>query len=308
MSARPRILLAGGTGQVGWELRRTLAPLGEVIAPPRSELDLGRPATVRARIRELRPELIVNAAAYTAVDRAEEERDAAFAVNSHGPLVMAEEAARLGAAVVHYSTDYVFDGAKAAPYAEDDPTGPLGVYGESKLEGERAVREGGGTAWILRTSWVYGLRGGNFLRTMLRLARERDELRVVADQTGAPTWSRMIAEATATLLALHLDRARSGGGAPPGTYHLTAAGSTSWYEFARAILELDPAPEQHRCRSVVPIPTSEYPTPARRPACSTLDNGKVRQAFGLHLPDWREQLQMVFDRLPAPDRPPLPGS
>ena len=224
----PRILLTGKNGQVGWELQRTLAPLGEVVVLDRRQLDLSDPDQIRERVREISPDLIVNAAAYTAVDRAEAEPEPAMAVNGTAPGLLAEEAKRIGAAIIHYSTDYVFDGAKTTPYTEEDAPNPLNVYGRTKLAGEQAVQAAGVPHLILRTSWVYGMRGKNFLLTILRLAREREELKIVDDQIGAPTWSRTIAEATAQILT---------SGAWPvsgasGIYHLTASGSTSWYGFA----------------------------------------------------------------------------
>jgi dTDP-4-dehydrorhamnose reductase len=296
--SRPRILVTGAGGQLGWELVRAVAPLGEVLAPPRQELDLARPDQLRARMRRLRPAAVLNAAAYTAVDRAEAEPAAAFAVNAEGPGVLAEEAAACGALLVQFSTDYVFDGAAAGPYREGDPAAPLGVYGRSKLEGERAVAAAGGAHLVLRASWVYGTRGHNFLRTMLRLARERDELRVVCDQVGAPTWARMLAAATAAVLA----QLRAGGGfalAPErgGVYHASAAGETSWHGFAAALLALDPARGEQRCRAVVPIPTAEFPTPAARPRNSLLSGERLLREFGVALPHWSEQLRLCMAEL-----------
>jgi dTDP-4-dehydrorhamnose reductase len=272
------ILLTGATGQVGWELRKSLAPLGEVKYFDRFGLDLADPSQLVAAARALRPRTIVNAAAYTAVDKAESERDAAFAVNATAPGVLAEEAKRLGALLVHYSTDYVFDGEKAAPYVEDDPTHPVSVYGESKLAGERAIAASGCRYLILRTSWVYGPRGKNFYLTMLRLAKERPELKVVDDQVGAPTSSLEIARATATLL----DRDAQ------GLYHMAAAGETSWCGFARAILK-----RAGSTIPVVPIGTKDYPTPARRPRNSRLDCSRLRADFGVALAPWGEQLPEV---------------
>ncbi len=293
---RPRILLTGGTGQLGWELARALAPLGQVVAPGRAGLDLADADGVRGAFRDAAPALVVNTAAHTAVDRAEGEPELARALNATAPGILAEEAARAGVPIVHFSTDYVFDGAGSAPYVEDDPTAPLGVYGRTKLEGEEAVAAAGGAHLVLRTSWVYGTRGHNFLLTMLRLARERDELRVVADQVGAPTWSRMLAEATAAILS----PLRAGGGwrIPPevsGVYHLSARGSTSWHGFAEAILAADPARAGHRARRVVPIATEEYPTPAPRPRYSVLNSERAERVFGVALPDWREQLELCLE-------------
>lgn len=277
---RPTILLTGAHGQVGFELQRTLALHGEVIACDRGKLDLGdRDALVDA-VRSIRPQLIVNAAAYTAVDRAESEVGLAEAINTMAPAILAEEAKRLDAALIHFSTDYVFDGASKVPYDEQAPTRPLSVYGRSKLDGERAVVAIGGANLIFRTSWVYGVRGGNFLLTMLRLAAEREELRVVADQFGVPNWSRDLATTIATLV---------GGGLPAlveraGLYHLSAGGTTTWFEFARAIIGDVERP------SMVPITTAEYPTPAQRPAYGVLATRKFEQAFGIALPTWRDAL------------------
>ncbi len=292
---RPLVLLTGATGQVGWELLRALAPTARVAAPSSAELNLLHPDGVRAAFRALAPAAVVNAAAYTAVDRAEAEPEAAEAVNATAPGVLAREAARAGALMVHLSTDYVFDGTATSPYAEDAATAPLGVYGRTKLAGERAVAQAGGPHLVFRTSWVYGLRGANFLRTMLRLAREREELRVVDDQRGAPTWSRMVAQGIAAVLAGA--RGEAGFAVPPehwGVHHLAAAGETTWHGFARALLERDPARAEQRCRAVTPISTAEYPTPARRPAYSVLGCERAARAFGVALPDWRAQLDLCL--------------
>lgn len=293
--SRPRILLTGGTGQVGWELARALAPVGEVLAPGRAALDLADADGVRRAFRDAAPALVVNAGAHTAVDRAEGEPELARALNAVAPGVLAGEAARAGVPMVHFSTDYVFDGSKGAPYVEDDPTRPLGVYGRTKREGEEAVAAAGGAHLVFRTSWVYGTRGHNFMLTMLRLAREREELRVVSDQVGAPTWSRMLAEATAAILAPF--RTGAGWTIPPeksGIYHLAARGETSWHGFAEAILAADPARQEQRCRRVVAIPSEEYPTPAPRPRYSVLATGRAERAFGVALPEWREQLALCL--------------
>ena len=295
----PTILLTGADGQVGGELRRALAPLGHVVALLRADADLADPDALRAAVRRVAPALVVNAAAFTAVDRAERERDLAFAVNARAPQVLAEEAARLGAPIVHYSTDYVFDGTKGAPYVEDDPVAPLGVYGESKLAGERAVAATSPAHLVLRTSWVYAARGRNFLRTMLRLAHERDELRVVADQRGVPTPARLVADVTAAIVARH----GTGEGVDltgvAGTYHLAARGETTWHAFAEAIVALDPRRAARRCAAVTPIATAEFPTPARRPAYSVLDPARLERAFGLRMPAWRSQLELVMAELAA---------
>jgi dTDP-4-dehydrorhamnose reductase len=273
-----KILLTGATGQVGWELRKTLAPLGEVKGLDRFGLDLADTPPLIATVRALQPEVIVNAAAYTAVDKAETERDLAFAVNATAPRVLAEEAKRIGALLVHYSTDYVFDGGKADPYVEEDATRPINAYGASKLAGEQAIQASGCRHLILRTSWVYGPRGKNFYLTMLRLAKERSELKVVDDQRGVPTSSLEIARATATLL----DKGAQ------GLYHMTAAGETSWCGFARAILE-----RAGIATPVVPIRTQDYPTPAARPPNSRLDCSKLRAAHGVSLAPWERALDEV---------------
>ena len=287
-----RILLTGVNGQVGWELHRSLAPLGQVVAMDSKALDLTDADAIRAKVREVAPRIIVNPAAYTAVDKAESEPGRARLVNAVAPAVLAEAAGECGAMLVHYSTDYVFDGRKETPYLEDDVTHPLNVYGATKLDGEAAIRASGVRHLILRTSWVYGARGGNFLLTMQRLMQERPELRIVDDQIGAPTWSRMIAEATALILAQCLSPARGADRPEPwGTYHLTCGGETSWYGFAAAIAELGGYPTR-----LTPIPSSDYPTPARRPANSRLDNGKLARVFGLRLPHWREALKLCLDR------------
>lgn len=284
------ILLTGVKGQVGWELRRTLAPLGRVTAVDRAELDLADPDAIRAKVQAISPKLIVNPAAYTAVDRAEGEAEQARAINAIAPAVLAEAAKDCGAILVHYSTDYVFDGAKPGPYLEDDAPHPLNVYGATKLAGEQAIRASGVRHLILRTSWVYGMRGQNFLLTMQRLMRERAELKIVDDQIGAPTWSRQIAEATALILAQCLSPARGADRPEPwGTYHLTCGGETSWFGFAQAIAELGGFSTR-----LLPIPSSDYPTPARRPANSRLDNGKLERTFGIRLPDWREALELCL--------------
>lgn len=286
------ILLFGRNGQVGWELIRTLAPLGKVTAVGRPDIDLADPEPIRHLIRDLKPSLIVNAAAYTAVDKAESEPELALAVNGLAPGVIAEEAQRAGALLVHYSTDYVFDGTKAGPYVETDPTDPVSAYGRSKLEGERSVQAVGGRHLIFRLCWVYGARGNNFMRTMLRLGTTREQLRVVNDQHGCPTWCRTIAQATALAVARVLplsDPARF-----DGVYHLASSGSTTWHEFASVIVSRIPA-ALRRSRVVTPIPTSEYPLPARRPANSVLDCSRLEQTFGLRLPGWETALKWMFE-------------
>lgn len=302
MSAdRRRILVLGGDGQVAWELRRCLAALGEVTAVGRRTqphaVDLMQPETIGPLIEQLRPDWIVNAAAYTAVDKAEQEPDAATAVNAVAPGLLAEAAGRVGAQLVHYSTDYVFDGTATAPYKEDDATNPQGVYGSTKLDGEEAIAKAGCDWLVLRTAWVYGARGGNFMRTMRRLAREREELRVVADQIGAPTWARHIAEATAQILA-QLGDDRAAWHRACGVYHLTSAGTASWHDFATAIIDHQRQQETIPCRTVTAITSADYPTPAKRPAWSVLDNDKLARTFGVRLPDWRTALAQVQEEIP----------
>jgi len=281
-----KILLTGRTGQVGHELERALAPLGEVFSFDHKQLDLADPIAIVSRVREVKPEVIVNAAAYTAVDQAEKDIEQAMLVNAAGPGFLAAEAKAIGALLVHYSTDYVFDGTKTTPYTEDDTPNPLSVYGKSKLAGEKAIRAAGGRHLILRTSWVYGPRGKNFFLTMLRLAREREELRVVNDQRGAPTSSIAIADATAEILRRH-------GADANGLFHLTASGETTWFGFTEAIVELARA-SLPRVPRLVPIATAEYPTPAKRPAYSMLDCRKAGNSLGVEVADWGAGLDDVW--------------
>jgi dTDP-4-dehydrorhamnose reductase len=293
----PVLLVVGARGQVGYELVRELAPLGRVVAYGREQCDLSDPAGAADAVRAAAPAVVVNAAAYTAVDRAEQDAAACAAANAEAPGRMAAAAAECGAPFVHYSTDYVFDGAKAGPYVEGDATNPLGVYGRTKLEGERAAADANPAHLVFRTSWVYAARGHNFVRTMLRLARERDELRVVADQVGAPTWARALAAATAQVVGAALrapEGAAAWAAARAGVYHLTASGSTSWHGFAEAVLAADPARSEQRARRVVPIATSDFPTPARRPANSRLDCARAAERLGVRIPDWREQLGLAL--------------
>jgi dTDP-4-dehydrorhamnose reductase len=299
-----RILLTGATGQVGEALLRTLDPLGEVIAPGRDRLDLAQPDSIRAAVRELAPSWIVNPAAYTAVDKAESEPELAFAVNSTAPGVLAEEAARIGAGLIHFSTDYVFDGSKASSYVETDATAPINVYGCSKLAGEKAVADNSDMFLIFRTSWVYGATGKNFLRTILRLARERDALRIIGDQHGAPTWSYDLAQMTA-----HVIKRTDAAGGPQevlrqdsGVYHASSSGETTWFGFAAAALEdLRRAYPSQPLAAVEAISTSEYPTPARRPINSRLDCGLLADRLGWRMPDWRESLHQVMDEISSSD-------
>jgi len=286
---RPAILLTGANGQLGHELARLLAPLGEVVAADREMLDLANPDAIVAAVRGMRPRLIVNAAAYTAVDLAEKETSRAHAINARAPTVFAEEAKRLGAVLLHYSTDYVFDGTRSVPYAEYDAVNPLNVYGASKLTGERGIAAVGAHALVFRTSWGYGLRGRIFLLTILRLAAERDELRVGADQFGVPNWSRTRAEATARLVASGLP----GLAERAGLYHLSSTGEGSWYDFARAIVGDAARPR------VIPITTVEFPLPARRPAYGVLATGRFARTFGFALPDWRDALAICMESAAA---------
>lgn len=294
-----KILLTGTTGQVGWELQRTLMSLGTVVAPNRHELDLANPDSICAFIRDLQPQIIINPAAYTAVDKAETEPELAIAINSVAPGLIAEEAQRIKAVMIHYSTDYVFDGQQIQAYTETDATNPLGVYGKTKLAGEQAIQAVGIPHLILRTSWVYSRMGKNFLLTMLRLARERTELKVVDDQIGAPTWNRLIAETTAVILSRLLTGSASSDLWQScqdftDTYHLSATGETSWYGFAQAILATDPLRAEQIVKSLTPITTAEYPTPAQRPAYSLLDSRKICDRFGLWLPDWQDCLKLAL--------------
>ena len=284
-----RILLTGRTGQVGAELISALAALGELNALDRTQLDLSDGAAIARTVRALAPNIIVNAAAYTAVDRAEVEPDLAMAINGDAPGVLAQEAARLGAWLVHYSTDYVFDGYKAGAYAEDDPPHPLNIYGRTKLAGELAIQAAGARHLILRTSWVYGASGKNFLVTIKRLAAERPELKIVNNQFGAPTWCHDIAQVTAAMLRQIAETPDGQAAALSGIYNATAEGVCSWYEFATAILAESRAGEAQA--KLIPIPASEYATPARRPSNSVLSHDKLRRLFGLEMPHWRQSLK-----------------
>ena len=291
------VLLFGGNGQVGHELRRSLRALGDVVVTTRSGqlpegarcevADFDCPDSLAALVQRVAPAIVVNAAAYTAVDKAEDDVDAAFRTNAEAPGVLARACALREIPFVHYSTDYVFDGQGSRPYREDDPTAPLGVYGASKLAGEDAIRAAGGRHLILRTAWVYGQHGHNFMKTMLRLGAERDELRVVADQVGTPTPAALIADVTTELLGLR--------DAPSGTFHLTPRGETSWHGFAEAIFEEALARGLiSRAPKVIPIATSDYPTRARRPGYSRLDIGRLEQVLGRALPEWRTGLRQVL--------------
>ena len=292
------ILLTGKNGQVGFELQRALAPLGQVHAVDSGDCDLADAQALRALIRRLRPDLIVNPAAYTAVDRAEHDNTLAHAVNAVAPGVMGEEAAALGASVIHYSTDYVFDGRKASPYNEQDPSQPLGAYGRSKRDGERALMQGTPQHLVLRTSWVVGAHGLNFAKTMLRLAAERTELKVVNDQIGAPTSAALIADLTA-----HLVRRLQTTGPeafPFGLYHMTASGETSWFDYARFVIgqaQRAGKPLKLTVEDIHAIPTAAYPTASSRPKNSRLDTTRFRDTFGLQLPHWQQGLDHILQQI-----------
>ncbi|HLP97519.1 MAG TPA: dTDP-4-dehydrorhamnose reductase [Sideroxyarcus sp.] len=303
-----RILLTGKNGQVGWELQRALVASANVTALDSSQLDLADPQAIRTTVRELRPDIIINPAAYTAVDKAETQTELAMAVNAIAPAILAEEARRSGAVLVHYSTDYVFNGSKSSPYVESDATDPQSIYGRSKLAGELAIQASGCRHLILRTSWVYGVHGGNFVKTILRLARERDELCIVADQFGAPTWAHDIAQATAS--ALTRWKEKDWDDSLGGLYHLTAAGRTNWHEYAREIVDLAcryDAELAAKPLDIRAIATHEYPTPAKRPANSSLSNGKIRNAFGIALPEWQLSLAECIKQLYAQPLSATPG-
>jgi dTDP-4-dehydrorhamnose reductase len=274
-----KILLTGRNGQIGWELARVLAPVGEVVAPERGALDLAVPDQIVSAVRSVRPDLIINAAAYTDVDRAEAEPEVALQANAAAPGILADEVRRLGALLIHYSTDYVFDGTKSTPYAEEDPPNPINAYGRSKLAGERAIQASGCRHLILRTGWVYGMRGRNFLLTILRLARKLPELKVVDDQIGAPTWCRDMATATAQLTL------GASAGKVEGLYHLSAAGATSWCGFAREILR-----ERRIGTPLRGIPSAQYPGAARRPSNSRLSSARLLNDCGIALPAWTSSL------------------
>jgi dTDP-4-dehydrorhamnose reductase len=289
-----KLLVTGANGQVGWELRCALAPLGDVVALDRKVCDLSRPQTLPHIIRDIGPDVIINAAAYTAVDKAEEEEALATTINATAVGRIAEEARKLGVLLIHYSTNYVFDGAKETPYNEDDLPHPLNAYGRSKLAGERAIEQCGGSSLILRTSGVFAARGHNFLRTILRLARERDELRIVADQIGAPTWARAIADATASIVC-QACREKQTGIFTSGLFHVTAGGSASWFEFAQAILELAPSPIGGSNKPAIhPVSSAEYADRTVRPKNGRLAGDRVYQRFGIALSEWKQALLLCM--------------
>ncbi|MHB1023425.1 MAG: dTDP-4-dehydrorhamnose reductase [Acidobacteriaceae bacterium] len=304
--AQPRILVTGSTGQLGWECVRTLSALGEVYAPERDILDLTNEESIRTTVRTFRPQWIVNPAAYTAVDKAESEPELAYAINRDAVALIAEEARTLGAAVIHYSTDYVFDGTKPSPYVESDATNPVSVYGKSKLAGEQALGASGVPHFIFRTSWVYGARGRNFLLTILRLAQEREELRIVDDQHGAPTWCHDLARMTAEVVksfegkaAEQSCSAAQAATAYSGVYHACNRGETTWYGFASEALQcLHTMHPAWKLAKLIPITSAEYPTPAQRPANSRLDCSKLLHQLQIALPEWQLSLQQVLAAQP----------
>lgn len=294
-----RVLILGSSGQLGRELQHRFAGVGTVVAADRAACDVANPDSIRVLVRSANPTVILNAAAYTAVDRAETEPELAYAINATAPGVMAEEARRSDALLVHYSTDYVFDGGKPGPWSEDDPTGPLNAYGASKLAGEGAIAAVGGKHLIFRTSWVYGPHGKNFLFTMLRLGAEREKLSIVDDQVGAPTTSLELADATRRIVEGIVGDRFGEPGEWKGIYHMTCAGQTSWCGFARAIFERAAARPGTKTPAVIPIRSEDYPTPARRPLNSVLSNARLAQRFGVNLAPWEQALDAVFEALPG---------
>ncbi len=301
MNNKPRILIVGANGQLGQELVQSFTGSTEIIAVGRDTVDLTRPDQVRDMIQKTAPDVILNAAAYTAVDRAESEREVAMAINAHAPGIMAEEAQRINALLVHYSTDYVFDGSKAGPWLETDKPDPLNAYGLSKLAGEQAIQQAGGKHLILRTSWVYGPYGNNFFLTMLHLGSERESLKIVDDQVGAPTSSIELAIATQKLVSGVLSHEFGDASRWAGLYHMTCAGAVTWRGFAEAIFTRTRSLRDGRAPVVHPIPTSEYPTPARRPHNSVLSNEKLQATFGVTLAPWETALDEVIHRLTLPE-------
>ena len=289
------ILLLGKYGQLGWELQRTIAPLGDILALDFPQIDLKQEGSLREPIHDIRPRVILNATAYTAVDRAESEPEIAQAINTHAPRMMAEEAKKIGAAIIHYSTDYVFDGTKGSDYLEQDTPNPLNVYGQSKLAGERAIQEVGGSYLILRASWVYSVRRDSFVTKVLEWSRTQTSLRIVRDQVSNPTWCRMLAEATAQLLVMAGKDVAGWMDERRGIYHLAGSGRASRFEWAQAILEMDPRREEQIVHEVQPALTHDFPTPAVRPLHSALNCDRFTDTFGLSLPEWREALKLAME-------------
>lgn len=290
------ILLLGKYGQLGWELNRALATLGDVVALDYPEIDLSRPGSIAATIEDIRPQVIVNATAYTAVDKAESERDSAFAINVEAPGAIAETAARINAGLIHYSTDYVFDGRKGSAYIETDEPNPINIYGESKLAGERAVLESDAPALILRTSWVYSLRKDSFVTKVLAWASKNERLKIVDDQVGSPTWARMLAEISAQILAQAQPDPSAWLQRRAGVYHLAGDGAASRFEWAKEILKFAPQPDEIMAKEIDPAKTEEFPTAAERPLYSALDCSYFYKTFGLRLPDWKSALQMAMSQ------------
>jgi dTDP-4-dehydrorhamnose reductase len=294
-----RILLLGKTGQLGWELQRTLAPLGEISALGPDELNLTELDALARLIHEKHPQVIVNASAYTAVDRAEGQVDLAMRLNAQAPAVMAEAARALNSTLIHFSTDYVFDGEKDSAYTEEDPTNPLNVYGLSKLNGEQAIVQAGCSHLILRTSWVYSLRGDSFVSKTLAWARQQETMRIVADQVGSPTWARMLAEITAAILAQSMSAPQDYLSERSGIYHLGGSGGVSRLDLARAILRFDPRAEEQKVRSLEAASTADFPTPARRPLRTSLNCSRFEAMFGLQIPNWEESLGLAMSEQPT---------
>jgi len=290
-----KILLLGNTGQVGWELNRTLLTLGELVALDYPQIDMADPVSIRSVIREHKPNLIVNATAYTNVDKAESEPDLAMAINGTGPGILAEEAKRLNGALIHYSTDYVFDGTKGEPYTEEDEPNPINIYGETKLAGEKAIQDIGGAYLIFRTSWVYSLRRPCFVTKVLKWAREQETLRIVDDQISSPTWARTLAEVTAQVIAQGkespIDYVRSHN----GLYHLAGGGTCSRFVWAKKILAMDPHKEEHSVKMVLPIDSSAFPAPATRPSITGLSVNKFEGTFHITCPDWQDSLGLCMN-------------
>jgi dTDP-4-dehydrorhamnose reductase len=291
-----KILLLGNTGQLGWELNRTLLTLGELTALDYPQIDMADPGSIQTTLREQKPNLIINATAYTDVDKAESEPEKAMAINATGPGILAEEALKTGAALIHYSTDYVFDGSKGTAYTEEDQPNPINTYGLSKLRGEQAIQQAGGACLILRTAWVYSMRRPCFVTKVLEWARTRKVLRIVDDQISSPTWARMLAEATAQIIAQGRGESVDYIKEKTGLYHLAGGGSCSRYEWAKEILELDPKKEEQMVKELLPAKSSEFPTPARRPLFSALNCDHFNANFGLRLPPWGMALRMAMER------------
>ena len=291
-----KILQIGKVGQLGWELLRTCAPLGEVVALDYPDVDLSDSRSLRELVGSVKPDIIINAAAYTNVDKAESEPEKARAINATGPGVLAEEAKKSNAVLVHYSTDYVFDGTKSSPYIETDPTNPLNVYGQTKLEGEQAVAASGCASLILRTSWVYSMRQGGFVTKVLQWARAQEVMRVVDDQISSPTSARMLAEITALILAQGRDDLAGYLSEKGGLYHCAGSGSCSRYEWAKAILEFDQHKEEQKVKEILPAKSSDFAVPANRPMVSVLENQRLSNEFGFQMPWWKDDLRKVMER------------